>query len=332
MLRYAGYLASLGHEVTIISPRTEVECNIPAGVKLQLFKPMPGRCVGRSCQLVYLPRVARCLRAGFDVVIPVHTPLAVHAVFAKRLYRLNFRLVLLYQDFFKMPWVGRYIRWVIARKWLANALDETIAVSEGSAREFRSASKVLPKVIPNGIEDVFFVARRPAKGRYVLFVGRPLEGKGFFVFAKAMRRVVEEVADMKGILVSTGVDDGMLGAIQTVRFRSKEQLRDLYAEALVYAHAAVGESFGLPPLEAMAAGTATVLTKTVGTDDYARDQHNCLASSFGDSEALARNIIRLIQDDNLRHRLEENGRETAARFKWEHSLKQFEAEITRANT
>lgn len=329
MFRYAGYLAQHGHEVEIICPEEPVSSPAPDGISLRFYKALPSRLVFYSCQLGYLQRVARALRSDFDVIIPIYTPLAVHALFARWRYGLDFRIVLLYQDFFAMPWVGKYLRFLLNQTWFRRNLDKVIAVSEGSAREFQSESQISCKVIRNGIDELFFEQQPNAKGRYVLFVGRPGPSKGFDVFERAMGLVVRDCPDVKGVLVSTEVSDGMLGDIQTIRCRNRQHLRQLYSEALVYAHASIGESFGLPPLEAMAAGTAAVVTRTVGTDDYARDNHNCLAIDYGDYKALAQNIVRLIQDDNFRLRLEKNGRLTALSYQWANSLNRFEQEVAR---
>jgi glycosyltransferase involved in cell wall biosynthesis len=330
MFRYAGYLVQQGHEVEIVSPEEPVECLVPDGVRLRLHKALPSRLVFYTFKLVYLWQLARVLRSGFDVVIPIHTPLVVHAVFARWRYGLNFRIVLLYQDFLAMPRLGGYLRFILRQNWIRRNLDSVIAVSMGSAREFQSASQIPCRTIPNGIDELFFEQQPTAKGRYVLFVGRPGPSKGFDVFEKAMELVVKECPDVKGVLVSTEVSNGMLGRIQTVRFQNREQLRQLYSEALVYAHASIGESFGLPPLEAMAAGTASVVTRTVGTDDYARDNHNCLAIDYGDYKALAQHTIRLIRDNDLRGRLEKTGRLTALSYQWTNSLRRFEEEVTKS--
>jgi glycosyltransferase involved in cell wall biosynthesis len=329
MLKYAGHLASRGYDVTVIAPQSAVECTIPDGVKILSYKRRPSRLAHYSCQLVYIWQIAILLQSGFDVVVPIYTPLAVHAVFARWRRRLNFRVILLYQDFFEMLWVGRYIKFILARNWFVSNLDTVIAVSEGIASEFQKISKRLPAVIANGIDEVFFADQNAVKEKYVLFVGRPVESKGFNVFEKAMGLVVKSIPDVKGVLVSSAVEDGMIGAIQTVRYVDRIHLKKLYAEALVYVHAAVGESFGLPPLEAMASGTATVVTRTVGTDDYSRDNHNCLATDYGDYQALAQNIIRLIRDENLRLRLEKEGRLTALSYQWANSLRRFEQEVVR---
>ena len=328
ILKYAEHLASCGHEVTIFSPQSTVECAIPTGVITHCYPPKASRLVFFSCHLAYLPEIVRCLKPGFDIVIPIFSPLIVHAIFAGWWLRAKFRLVLIFQDFFEMVWTGKYIKFLLGRRWIGTRIDRVIAVSNGIAADFQRVSGVSPLVIPNGIDEIFFAERNDVKTRKILFVGRPGKSKGFDVFEKAMALVTAEIPDVHGVLVSSAVEDGRIGNIQTVRYQTREQLRKLYAEALVYVHASIGESFGLPPLEAMASGAATVLTKTSGTNDYARDNENCLATEYGDHEGLSRNILRVIRDEQLRLRLEATGRQTAAAYKWTNSLRRFEQVVS----
>ena len=48
-----------------------------------------------------------------------------------------------------------------------------------------------------------------------------------------------------------------------------------------------------------------------------------LVSPIKDSQALAENIIRLIKDDELRHRIAKNGNEFIKQFKWDSSYKKL---------
>jgi glycosyltransferase involved in cell wall biosynthesis len=328
MLKYAEYLAARGHEVTVFSPESTMECVIPGKVRVSCYRQKSSRLVYYSFQLAYLPDIVRCLRPGFDRVIPIFSPFVVHAIFARWWLGAGFKLVLFFQDFFEMIWVGNYIRFLLGREWIESRIDKVIAVSQGIAADFYRVSGVRSLVIPNGIDDLFFAGQSITKGRNILFVGRPGKEKGFDVFERAMLTVTQKAPGVEGVLVSTAVADGRLGNIRTVQYRNREQLAKLYAEALVYVHAAIGESFGLPPLEAMASGTATVLTKTIGTNDFARDEVNCLATEYGDHEGLARNILRVVQDESLRLSLEANGRLTAAEYRWSKSLDRFEQAVS----
>jgi glycosyltransferase involved in cell wall biosynthesis len=73
------------------------------------------------------------------------------------------------------------------------------------------------------------------------------------------------------------------------------------------------ESFPLPPLEAMASGTA-VVTTNLGTEDYAFDGKNAVVVDSRDIEKMAAAILRLIENPALRQRLSREGRATAEHF------------------
>ena len=84
------------------------------------------------------------------------------------------------------------------------------------------------------------------------------------------------------------------------------------------------ESFPLPPLEAMACGTA-VITIPVGTDDYALNHENSLVVPSKSPGELAEAILKLIEDPKLASRLAESGIQTARRFTWDKATDNMEA-------
>lgn len=82
----------------------------------------------------------------------------------------------------------------------------------------------------------------------------------------------------------------------------------------VFVFPSLVEGFGLPPLEAMACGVATVISDCGGVREYAHPEHNCLMFSPGDTDALAHAVERLMAEPALRAALVRAGRETALRF------------------
>jgi GT2 family glycosyltransferase len=103
----------------------------------------------------------------------------------------------------------------------------------------------------------------------------------------------------------------------------KEAVAALLASAHVVVDPSLFQGFGLVGLEAMSCGTACVLTDSGGVSEYAVDGENALVVATGDAEALARGILRLVNDAALRERLGAAGLETARRFTWERTAARY---------
>jgi len=106
-----------------------------------------------------------------------------------------------------------------------------------------------------------------------------------------------------------------------------ESLAKLYSSSDVFIFTSYRESFGLPPLEAMACGAAVVTTDCGGNIDYAVDGYNSLVVPPGNPEAIARATLRVLKDDKLKEKLIEGGIETAKRWTWDKVTDKFEKAI-----
>lgn len=89
----------------------------------------------------------------------------------------------------------------------------------------------------------------------------------------------------------------------------------LLAGASVLAYPSLYEGFGLPPLEAMAAGVPVVATQAGSLREVAGDAAVLVPPA--DPVALGDAISRVLQDDALRAGLIERGHERARRFTWD---------------
>ena len=106
----------------------------------------------------------------------------------------------------------------------------------------------------------------------------------------------------------------------------EELVGSIYNGSSIYLCPSWTEGFGLPPAEAMACGCAVVSTDNGGVRDYAEHGVTALLSPPKDPEALAANLLRLLEDDELRMRLAVAGHEHIQEFTWERStdlLEQF---------
>ncbi len=161
-----------------------------------------------------------------------------------------------------------------------------------------------------------------APGRFVLFVGRRGAYKDFSVAASAFAAL----ADRHLALVAAGggpfddIESERLVALgirdRVVQIDPTEQeMRQLYASALVFVFPSRHEGFGLPTLEAMASGTPVVLAGTSSHPEVGGDVARYFAP--GDDDALRSRIEELLGDDALRARLGALGVERAALFTWD---------------
>lgn len=112
------------------------------------------------------------------------------------------------------------------------------------------------------------------------------------------------------------------GSVTELGFVTHEQLADLYRDADVVVNPSWHESFPLPPLEAMACGTAVVSTD-IGVSDYCWDRTTALVVPAHDATALATALSALLTDAGLRHELAEAAATTAQSFTWASGFQQF---------
>jgi glycosyltransferase involved in cell wall biosynthesis len=105
------------------------------------------------------------------------------------------------------------------------------------------------------------------------------------------------------------------GRVILVDFVHDNDLPLLYNMAEVFAYPSLYEGFGLPAAEALACGTPTLvstdgaLAEVVGDAALAVDPHS--------TEAITLGLRRLLEDDNLRARLQAEGLAQVAQFAWD---------------
>jgi glycosyltransferase involved in cell wall biosynthesis len=104
------------------------------------------------------------------------------------------------------------------------------------------------------------------------------------------------------------------------------ELAQVYSSAHIVFMPSWYESFPLPPLEAMACGTAVITTR-YGTEDYAEHMANAWVVEPRKPDLLAEAIIELGSDATLMCRLAEAGVETARRFTWQAAAERLESTL-----
>ncbi len=116
--------------------------------------------------------------------------------------------------------------------------------------------------------------------------------------------------------VTQTVDD--LGLKDSVRFLGRvddEWLHKLYVGARCHVHPAYYEGFGLPPLEAMACGTPTIVSNVSSLPEVVQDAALLIDPNNHEEIAVAMN--RLLSDDALHEELRGKGLQRAHCFSWQ---------------
>lgn len=96
---------------------------------------------------------------------------------------------------------------------------------------------------------------------------------------------------------------------------SDEELHQLYVGARCHVHPAHYEGFGLPPLEAMACGTPTIVSNVSSLPEVVSDA--ALLVDPNDAEEIAVAMHRLLTDQTLYDELRDKGLKRAGCFSWE---------------
>jgi phosphatidylinositol alpha-mannosyltransferase len=212
-------------------------------------------------------------------------------------------------------------------------LDAAIGVSETALRGLRRYFTAPWRVIPNGVDVSMFASgkKRPEfdDGRLnVLHVGRFDPRNGIDRVIGAWVGVRRAGTDARLILVGDGPLRPMYEAMvppdlrtdaHFVGFVESCERPSYYASGDVLICPAVGGTFGIIVVEAMAAGCAVVAADTPGFRNVMKDgAQGFLVDVDVDPTCvrLAERTRQLLDDACLRRRCGEAGRETAARFDW----------------
>lgn len=160
---------------------------------------------------------------------------------------------------------------------------------------------------------------------YFLFVGTLDPRKNFAQLFRAFERLAADEQDLRLVLAGDAgwKNDGfhrmlqghpLRGRVDLLGYVPGERLAALYAQAVALVLPSLYEGFGFPILEAMAAGTPVITSRTSSMPEVAGEA--ALLVDPRDVGALTRAMHRLLRDGELRRTLAAKGRARAALFSW----------------
>lgn len=221
--------------------------------------------------------------------------------------------------------------WEFLRSYFYGRLNAVAALTSESSHWLSlntRARKVC--VIPNHIpfpfsnqEPILDNHIVPTERRILLAVGRLCDQKGFDLLIRVFGRLSIRFPDWILVILGEGPDREALeaqvratGLIDRVLMPGRAgNMVDWYEAADLFVMSSRYEGFGNTLLEAMAHGVPAVsFDCDTGPRDIIRNEVDGLIVPNGDLDAMETSLARLIDDENLRHRLGERAIEVRERF------------------
>jgi len=230
------------------------------------------------------------------------------------------------------------LEWRVYERWLvpgrARSAALVIAISEVTRQDVIAEYGVHPDrvlTIHPGVDKIFFEAE-PAPSAsgapHLLFPGAPIARKNLELVLRCLAGAPAGFATATAHLdISGATDDAFpalvaliasLGLAERVHWLgqvSRESMPRLMAGASAVVYPSLYEGFGLPPLEAMAAGSPVVASNASCLPEVLGDA--ALLVDPSDGPAFARAVEEVLTDPRLRASLVAAGRARARQFTWE---------------
>ena len=226
------------------------------------------------------------------------------------------------------------------------AADRVVAVSDYT-KQIVHRQYNIPKakisVVHNGIAAApaipptdFDQVKRQFK--IVLSLGRITASKGPEQFLKLAKLVTNRDPRVKFVMVGGGdlerqtielaAQMGLSGKLLFSSFLRGEDVERAYQLADLFVMPSVSEPYGLVALEAMRAGTPTIISKQSGVSEVVK---NGIALDYWDVDGMAKSVLYILHHPAYASRLGSRSREEALTQSWKQSagrLEQIYAELT----
>jgi glycosyltransferase involved in cell wall biosynthesis len=172
-------------------------------------------------------------------------------------------------------------------------------------------------------------------GDFLLAVGTLEPRKNLLTLIRAFEDLVNTSRPAKDVsLVIAGktgwLTEGLFAHVASSSLRDRilftgyitdTQLRALYSTCVAFIYPSLYEGFGLPPLEAMSCGAPVIAARIPSLIEILGEEAAILVPPT-DTQALARSLKRLLDDQETRQRLLLAGPRRAAEFTWERTARE----------
>ena len=213
----------------------------------------------------------------------------------------------------------------IAYDRAARAASAVIVPSEfvrGRALELLELDTERVHVIPLAIDHAVFRPGEEAREPFLLYPARPWPHKNHSRLFEAFASLRETRSQLRLVLTGGGLErlDPLPDGVESLGSVSAEALAALYRRAACLVFPSLYEGFGLPPLEAMAAGCPVAAADAGAIPEVCGDA--AVLFDPTDAESIAAGIL---EANDHAEELRERGLSRAAGFTWDETARRHEA-------
>ena len=187
-------------------------------------------------------------------------------------------------------------------------------------------------VITNGVDTDFYKPMAKSPSPTILWVGRVKRYKRVDHVLLAFSLIEKQLPDAKLIIVGAG--DYIENIKSLARklclknvffpgFVEEKQKAMLMASSWVIVSSSFVEGWGMTITESAACGTPAVAYDVAGLRDSISNNETGLLVSDGNVKALAQNLLRVLQDEQLRVKLGNNALNRTKQFSWNKVAQEF---------
>ena len=319
VVTYANYLASKGHDVTIMANKIDTVFQVRA--KIQIISLIKNK----------LSTVLKAFTLNSDADVIIADIIAM--IFLLSL-RQHDKVLYFAQDYdvsyYKNPFL-RFLTRTFYRISCRLFAIPTIAVSHDLGYQLTRDFGAKVSVVPNGVDTKIFYPERTeeylsakGKSRVVLILARSDYRKGYDIALDSLNRMSHEIIKREVQVWSVGEIIPSTLPIRQFGLVSADDLRRILSCSDVLLYPSRHEGLPLFVLEAMACGCPVVTTKAVG---FVSHGINALQAPIEDEETMARLVIEVLHNSDLRESLIKAGHTTAEQMSLTDSMAAFENHI-----
>jgi glycosyltransferase involved in cell wall biosynthesis len=323
-----GYKINIIHSATLLWKERDIKTKIKGIIKYPYFKmvkkkqePYNWFPLDKKINLYWVPTLEEKYIPDADITFATACETAVYVNQYGSKKGEKYYLIQHFEDWYFSKervletWKFQMEKIVIA-KWLEK-IGKEISVSTtliNNGLDFEKFSLDIPYHLKNK--------------KQIIMLYHNSDWKGSKIGLQAIEKIKKVVEDLEVILFGVPQrPDNLPKYIQYYNSPTQEKLRELYNNSAIFLGTSYGEGWGLTVSEAMQCGCAVVCTDVNGYNEMVCQEKTGLLSKAGDSEGLAENIIRLMNNDELRIKLAKNGNEFIQQFTWERAYGKFKALI-----